>query len=161
TAPAPWLLDTLPGAPEPIARAITRCLAKAPGERPRDVAELVRALRPFAPAWALPAAERVERLAPAGEPPATAPPPTSTSAPRPRPFARRHRAGPRSPDPRADHPPLGLARLAGPRAGARSRGRPRPADSIALAARQGRAFGCRPRCAASLALARGLGRGAP
>jgi serine/threonine-protein kinase len=55
--------EALPsGHPPELAAAVDRCLHKKPARRFRDVAELARALAPFAPPWAAGLVEPIERL---------------------------------------------------------------------------------------------------
>jgi serine/threonine-protein kinase len=57
TRDAPSLLDVLPGAPEPLAALVARCLAREPRDRPRNGAELDAALAELLARLAGPPAE--------------------------------------------------------------------------------------------------------
>ena len=66
-APAVALRELRPAAPPGLEAVILRCLAKAPDERPQDIAELARALLPFAPPASAISVQRIVgvRIAPA------------------------------------------------------------------------------------------------
>jgi len=75
-----------PAVPEALQAVIERCLAKSPGDRFRDVAELAFAIEPFAPPGER-TAERVREMLltppPSGWAPPTPPPPPTQTIPLP------------------------------------------------------------------------------
>jgi serine/threonine-protein kinase len=73
--PHPTLQSCVPDAPPGLSEVIDRCLEKAPSARYQTIAELARALEPFAPAGAKISIERISRMAGAA-PMASAPPPS-------------------------------------------------------------------------------------
>jgi serine/threonine-protein kinase len=66
--PVPAVRRTRPDVPAGLEAVIVQCLKKDPNARYADVAELARALLPFAPPRATPAVERVSRILDAARP---------------------------------------------------------------------------------------------
>ncbi|MEP7119532.1 MAG: serine/threonine-protein kinase [Byssovorax sp.] len=104
---APPLRDALPDAPAELEHVILRCLAKKPGQRYANVAEMARALLPFGPARAMDAVERMERLLGSAERTMDAAELVASGRPGSLPDIRPSDSGKQSPPDSAKHAPSG------------------------------------------------------